>query len=316
MPDATALTMADVLGKSGPALSATSDMPVATPAPAPAADPPAAPAAPAPAPDATGTPSAPAPAGETKDDTPAWMKAEITKERNRRRDAENARADAERKAAEAQARLDEALARIPKPTETPAPPADPRPSRESFDDPQAYDDALIEWSTRQATAKTKEVEAAQAKADAEEKAAAARKEAETAQVVEMQTKWGEARTKAIERMPDYEAVAENPEVQISMAMASVITSRPDGPDIAYHLGKNPELSARLAAMPPPQAVFEMGLLAAQLQAAAKPQISGAPDPVKPVGSRSSATPKGPEEESMEEYAARRQKELSAAKTRH
>ncbi|GAC1664529.1 MAG: hypothetical protein PVS3B2_00270 [Candidatus Dormibacteraceae bacterium] len=289
MPDPTALTMADVLGKSGPALSATSDMPVASPAPAPTADPPAAPAAPAPAPDASGTPPAPPPSD--KDETPAWMKAEITKERNRRRDTENARADAERKAAEAQARLDEALARIPKPADAPPPPADPRPSREAFEDPQAYDDALIEWSTRQASAKVREEAAEIAKKDAEAKAETARKEAETAQVTEMQTKWGEARTKAIERMPDYEAVAENP-----------------------------ELSARLAALPPPQAVFEMGLLAAQLQAAGttKPQLTSAPDPVsKPLGSRSSAVSKGPNEESMDEYAARRTKELRAsATTRH
>jgi len=321
MPDALAITMADNIGKQGPALSATSDIPVLSLAPAPAAaEPAAAPTPPAAAP-ADAAAAAPPPAvgegegtgEESKDTTPPWMKAEITKERNRRRDAELKVADAERRAAEATARLDEALKLAAKPpvTTDPAGTTDLRPARESFDDPQAYDEALIEWSSRRAAAAT----AAETKKAAEEAAAAgaeeARKVAEQAQVEVMRTTWETNRAKALEQLPDYAEVAENPAVQISMAMASVITTRPDGPQIAYHLGKNPELAAKIAALTPPQAVFELGLIAAELKLSKAPQLSNAPEPVRPLGSRAAAVSKGPEEESMEEYAARRTAQLRA-----
>lgn len=329
---------ADVLNLRAPALSATSDIPVLTPAPAPsdstaAAPPPAGDDAAAAAATAAGEGEGDGGDSKGKDNTPAWQKAEITKERNRRRAAEAKAEAAEAARADADRRLEEALKAIPKPkdeTATPPPPPEAprpkRPTRAQFDDPDAFDaalseheDALIEWSSRTAAA-TAAASAAAAAADAAKKAAddaaaataeEARKTAEEAQVKAMQTKWEANRTKAIEQLPDYAEVAENPEVQISLAMASVITTRPDGPQIAYHLGKNPELSARIAALTPPEAVFELGLIAAQLQTAKPPELTKAPDPVRTVGARAAATRKGPEEESMEEYAARRQKEVRA-----
>ncbi|MDE2439738.1 MAG: hypothetical protein KGP14_01845 [Betaproteobacteria bacterium] len=307
MPDPLALTMNQNIGKQGPALSATSDMPVAAPAepaaPAAPADPKddATPPAPAdPAPSADPKPAADDPHGDDgkgDDKTPPWMKAEITKERNRRREAEQ-------KANEAQARLDQALKALEQSTGKPAKTAsdqiddnDPRPSREQFEDPAAYDDALIEWSSRRASAT--------ALADAESKRV---QESVQQQQEVMRKGWEGRREKAIAEMPDYAEVAESPDVQISMPMAHAIITAPNGPQIAYHLGKNPEIAARIASLPPAQAVFEMGLLAASLKVPA-PEFSKAPEPPKPIGSRADATPKGPEEESMEEYAARRKKEL-------
>lgn len=317
---------ADVLNLRAPALSATSDIPVLKPAPAPST----ASATPPASDDVAATAAAAAAEGEGdntdgkgKDNTPAWQKAEITKERNRRRAAELKAEDAER-------RLDEALKAIPKPAaeSPPAPPPPPeaprpkRPSRADFDDPDAFDtalsaheDALIEWSSSTAAAKTAAATAEATKKAVDEAAAAtadeARKAADQAKVEVMRSTWNATRAKAIERMPDYEAVAESPDVQISMAMASVITTRPDGADIAYHLGQNPELSARIAALTPPEAVFELGLISAQLKVPKAPELTKAPDPVRTVGARAAATRKDATEESMEEYAARRQKEVRA-----
>jgi len=330
---------ADVLNLRSPALSATSDMPVLSPAPAPAAT------APAAAPSTSGDAAAAAAAAEAaaaegdeadaagkgKDNTPAWQKAEITKERNRRRAAETRAEEAERARADADRRLEEALKAIPKPAaETPPappPPAEPprpkRPLRENFEDPDAFDaalnaheDALIEWTSNSAATKAAAAAADAAKKASEEATAKvaddARKAAEQASVEKMQADWSANRAKAIEQMPDYAEVAERADLQISLAMASVITTREDGPQLAYHLGKNPEIAARLAALTPPQAVFEMGLLAAELKAPKPPELTKAPDPVRTVGARAAATRKGPEEESMDEYAARRKTELRGA----
>lgn len=302
MPDPTALTMADVLGKTGPALSATSDMPVAAPlAPAPT------PAAPTPAPaEAPAEAPAPAPAeAETKDETPAWMKAEITKERNRRREAEARQAESERL-------LKEALERIPKPAaEAPAPAETPKPKRADFDDPDAYDDALIAWGTQRAAAQLRTEQQTESQRQAE--AAAQAKQSEQQKVV--QQAWAGRRDKALAEMPDYVEVAENPDVQISMPMAAVITSVENGPQVAYHLGKNPAEAARIAALSPFEAAVEVRLISRDL-AAKKAEITKAPDPVTRVGARSTAAPKSAQEESMEEYAARRTKELQSAARRH
>lgn len=290
MPDETALTMTmtDLLGKDGPSLSATSDMPVITKQTETAA----------PAPAKKGADSA---EDETvkdepaSDETPAWMKREITIERNKRRNAEQ-------QATQAAARLDEALKalQIRTPETKKSDPPDPRPTREQHDDPDAYDEALIEWSSRRAASAAVESET-QKRVQAEQA-----REQET-----IRTGWETRRAQAIIDMPDYAEIAESPDVQISVAMAHSIITAPDGPKLAYHLGKHPEDAARIAKLPPALAVFEMGLLSAHLQTKMAPEVSKAPAPVKPLGSRSAALRKSPNEESMEEYAARRNRELRA-----
>lgn len=308
-PDNSALTMADVLGKTGPALSATSDMPTAaSAAPSAPSAPATAPTAAAPA-DAPSSAPTPAPAeSDGKDETPGWMKAEITKERNRRRDAEARVAESERL-------LKEALERIPKPADpkaAPAPQETQKPKRADFDDPDAYDEALIDWSTQRAAAQLRAEQQTEAQRQVE--ASTQAKQAEQQKVV--QQAWAGRRDKALAEMPDYVEVAENPDVQISMPMAAVITSVENGPQVAYHLGKNPTEAARIAALSPFEAAVEVRLLARDL-AAKKPEITKAPDPAATrIGARSDAGPKTAQDESMEEYAARRNKELRAATLRH
>jgi hypothetical protein len=56
-------------------------------------------------------------------------------------------------------------------------------------------------------------------------------------------------------------------------------------------------------------VLEIGKLAERLASRPKARVSRAPAPIEPLGSRARAGEKTPEEESMEEYAARRFSQL-------
>lgn len=300
MPDQTAIAMAENLGKQGPALSATSDMPVIDVAAATEVSAPAVAVVEAKA--TTAEPTEATVDGEKTgtDETPPWMKREITIERNKRREAET-------KSADATARLDEALKALqirtgedPNKTTQTLETTDPRPTREQFDAPDAYDDALIEWSSSRA-ASTALAQDTQKRIQTEQ----------THKMEEVRTAWEGRRQQALKDIPDYEAVAESNEVQISVPMANTIMMSPQGPALAYHLGKNIDVAKRIASLPPGDAIYAMGFLASELQTKKIPEISNAPAPHKPLGARANALSKTPQEESMDEYAARRTRELRA-----
>lgn len=190
--------------------------------------------------------------------------------------------------------------------------ADPQPKREQFETPDQYDAALVKWATREG-ARAAAAEFEQRQAEARQKEENDRKtrteeEQRTAQqrlFEESSKAFAERRTKAIEQMPDYETVAENPEVQITPHMGALILGDSNGPQIAYHLGKNPQEAARIAALPVAQQLFEMGRIAAEV-ARPKPNVSKAPPPVKPIsGTNANATERSLDELSPEEYAAKR-----------
>jgi hypothetical protein len=108
-----------------------------------------------------------------------------------------------------------------------------------------------------------------------------------------------------EQYPDYDAIARNPNVQITNAMAEVIYDSERGPEIAYHLGKNPAEAARIAGLPTIRQAAELGKLEAKLSAP-KPTPKLAPDPVKPVTGINAGGSKDPAKMSMAEYIAWRE----------
>lgn len=247
---------------------------------------------------------------KSKDVTPAWQKREITKARNRQREAEE-------RATTLESRLDKALGAIEKLSTKPAEKADeksvdPRPDRKSYDDPDKYESDLVSWSARTAAKVTqaeiekqgKEREANEAK-EKSEKADSERRE-------KVASAWQKSHAKALETYPDYTDVAENPDIQITPdmahAMLRVNKKSGNGPDIAYHLGKNPEEAARIAALDIDDQLVEIAELGARLKAKPAP-VSKVPEPPKPLGSKSSAGKKSGDDESMEEYAARRNASL-------
>ena len=123
--------------------------------------------------------------------------------------------------------------------------------------------------------------------------------------------WIQRRKAMIESTPDYEIVAESPDVDVSPAMAMGITGHEHGPKIAYYLGQHPEEAAKIAKLAPELALMELGAIAAKVTAPPPPpktSTAAAPlDTLKP----SDAAARQPDvgELSMEEYAAQRRASL-------
>lgn len=112
-------------------------------------------------------------------------------------------------------------------------------------------------------------------------------------------------TAAEVKYPDFHDVVGAPSLPITDAMAAAIQLHDLGPDVAYHLGKNPSEARRIADLPPMLAAAEIGALAVTLKAKAPPQPSKAPEPIEPVGGKN-VTEKDPNRMSDEEFARWRQ----------
>ena len=256
------------------------------------------------------------PEDEPKDQTPAWQKREITKARNRQREAEARAAQLEENLNKALTALDKA-AKQPATSADKAADVDPRPKRDAYDDPDRYEADLVAWSARTAAKVTQaDIEKA-AKERSESEARDAEEKRTRAEVETLRTKWNDAVQKGVDKYPDYVEVAESPDVEITQEMAFALMDENlesgKGFEIAYHLGKHPEEASRIAKLTPRQQAIAIGKLADRLASSAKPNVSKAPTPPKPVGSKSAATEKSRDDMSMEEYAAQRNSQLRSTR---
>ena len=299
MPDELAMTMPPPVGtpgKPGPALSATNDMPQVD------ADPP--PLSEQKIPGQAKAEAAPAPEPEEAEATEPEALPGETPAPRRSRTSERIRELNERaKAAEATAAaLAEALRNVQSPRAVPVPAAqdDPKPRRQDFDDPDAYEAATVGWAARDgARTAMREYQEAQ-------------RNAEAARLQEQTTaRWTEAVEKVADKYPDFHEVVYRDDVQITIPMFNAIVSDEVGPDIAYYLGQNPNEAARIAKLGTPAAQgAAIGRLAAKLGTPVV-RVSRAPPPIRPPGSRNGATERAVSEMSMEEYAAKRNAEMAA-----
>jgi hypothetical protein len=191
---------------------------------------------------------------------------------------------ARQQAEERAARAEEALAEAKtKPADQQAPPQqDPRPNRTQFNDPDSYEEALIEWSTRRAAAQAAvAIPAETARRDAE--AAAVEHQRHVA------ASFAERASEFQAEHDDYQETVSNEALQISTPMSAAILQADNGPAIAYYLGKNPKEAATISQMAPAKQLVEIGRLSAKVEAQSVRQASKAPDPIVPVGGRSAAT---------------------------
>jgi hypothetical protein len=178
----------------------------------------------------------------------------------------------------------------------------PKPTRDKFDDPDAYDAALVEWAQNQGK-----------KQGLTEAQQAAQRESNERSQREAQSAFQERVAAFKTEVPDFETlVMQNPDLQISAISALTIQKMENGPAVAYHLAKNPQLAAKIAAMSPPDQVFEMGKLSASVTTPQRSNASRAPAPISPVGSRSGVS-KSPDQMSGDEYYAARMAERRAAR---
>lgn len=187
--------------------------------------------------------------------------------------------------------------------ETAAPEADPAPTLEQFQfDPVAFSRAQNEWLDRQ-VAKRVESAVKQRESQREE--------------TSLQANFTQRAAELRKTKPDFDVVLSNPSLPtLARNAARKVISLEQGPEIAYHLAKNPDLATRIARMEPEDQIMAIGRIDAQLQAAkvqpapapkpapAKRTVTQAPPPPKPVGNAGPLTEKPADVMSMDEWVAK------------
>lgn len=188
---------------------------------------------------------------------------------------------------------------------TPAPPAkaqepaqDQGPVREQFQDYESYLDARAEWKAAQAAdQRFRQQMAAQTQAQQR-----AQVEREAATVVQtMQERIAEGR----KTIPDFDKVIEEAsDLPVGLAAPAIATSEnPAG--VIHYLATHPDTAQKIARMSEVQAAREIGRIEASLST--PPQISTAPAPGKPVGSRGGPSDGFRDDMSMDEFVRWRKK---------
>ena len=207
------------------------------------------------------------------------------------------------------------------------PKADPRPSREDFDDPDLFAEALVAWGKRdqQREIETKQAAekaeadriAAEAKAEADKKAAEEQEEAVREENAKIALDWQAKTAAAQEKYGDYEEIVMRSPADggptVTEIMAQAMTRTDNGPDVAYWLALNPEESVRIAELQNPILQYgEIMKISGRLSAPTARTRTRIPAPIKPIdGARNEPVQTSPDDESMEAYAARRTKEMMA-----
>lgn len=265
-------------------------------------------------------------AAKTAIGSPEWEKAInlsrdqlIHKEREAVKAAGKEAREAREAAEAARKELDELKAKgTPAAEEKPA--EDPRPTRHDFDDPDLYDEAMVEWGKREGVRATEVAAAEKRTADeaAENERLLVEAQAEhDAEVTRVNTEWQNRREAAIEKYPDYvdvaEAKTEDGGPVITEVMAVSIMQADNGADVAYYLGQNTEEAERISKIRnPAKQIMEMGRLVERLS---NPPRRAAPRqrPIEPIDSGSNTADESDRELTMEEYAAKRMPQLNAAR---
>ena len=165
-------------------------------------------------------------------------------------------------------------------TSTPEPTAQPtpQPTLEQFDhDTDKWAAAYSVWSDQRVQAVAKaQVGQAMREQDAANEAEASR------------ARWQDKSSDFAEKHPDFAAVVGNPTLKITQDMLSVFQDSEKGPDIAYHLGKNPDVAAKLARLPKNKMALAIGRLERDISTP-KPQPTNAPEPPTPIGGQAPET---------------------------
>lgn len=217
---------------------------------------------------------------ETKSFTQAELDAIIQKEKAK------AEAKAERRAMKAyRETLERVLPQSQQQQQQPQSPKEGRPTREQFVSDDDYVEAMADWKLEQR--------------DAEARKAMQQQQART---IQSKTEGIYAEAQKIAGF-DREAFDELP---LTQAIAAVILdSDVPGPLMAY-MASNPEEVERISKLPPARQAAAIGKLEDKVSAA--PAVSKAPPPMKPVGSRGSASNSDLSKASMEEYISQRAKQ--------
>lgn len=226
--------------------------------------------------------------------TPESEEVSKSKARRERRKAEIQRLrDDERKARENADEVTKRLDAIKNAAQSQQPPKDTE-----FQD---YNDYLIAAAAYQASAQLDQRETR----NLEQEATAARERAEAIQQQTAQERahsWKEQADDARTRYADFDQVALSESTPITPPMAQVIQSSDMGADVAYYLGTHRAEAAQIAQLEPLDMARALGAIEARVSLPKPRTHSQAPDPIKPVTPKGTAS-KDPEKMSMAEYKA-------------
>ena len=240
--------------------------------------------------------------GEGEQGKQGQSKTQNAKQRLRRKldasEAEKARL------AEEKRQLEERLSNFESKLNEVANPLPERPTRVDFDTEDEYEDAVYAWrrekESREAAKQASGTQPDQA-GDAGQPGAGEqpRKAATPPGVTDDQFhSWQDKCDDAADKYADYDDVINNPKAPISPVMAQTIMLDNNGAEVAYHLGKNPNEAARIAALPFAQQVTEIATLSGTFTN----NNSDAPDPIEvPRGGTDGYAGKDPEKMSPSEY---------------
>ncbi|MBL4664259.1 MAG: hypothetical protein JKY22_12075 [Flavobacteriaceae bacterium] len=109
---------------------------------------------------------------------------------------------------------------------------------------------------------------------------------ETARQAELKTKKAGFDANLAEKrgnFEDFEDVAYGHQF-MSIDMAERLFDMDKGPEVAYHLGSNLDVAEKIFALPPIQQAIELTKIEFQVDALKPKLVSGAPDPITPLGS--------------------------------
>lgn len=165
-----------------------------------------------------------------------------------------------------------------------------RPDPNKYEDSDEYASDLAAYKVR--TSQTDDIQASVK--DAEARATEALSTAHSERVMDFLTD-----------APDFHQVAGNPALQITPEMANEIMDSDYGPQIQYHLGKNPREAARIAALSQSRQIREIGRLEAEVSRPAAKRVTQAPAPIKPVAGKRVNPAFDPNKATPEEYAKKR-----------
>lgn len=196
-----------------------------------------------------------------------------------------------------QAELEVARKPAPQSEPKPQPPSSGEPKSDQFKSYEEYLEARAEWKAEQRVEKR----LGELRENAQRQAGQAEQE-------KLQSQWEKRVSEALTTYDDFEEVALSPEVPISEPMMAAILRSPKGADVAYHLGKNHDLAAQIAALDPIGAAIRIGELAASLTRPTPKKTTGAPPPINPVGGRAT-TSTDPAQMSDAEFAKWRREQI-------
>lgn len=159
---------------------------------------------------------------------------------------------------------------------------DKAPRREDFDTWEAYEDARVDWRVE---TKARQANEKQVRELAQLLERSQREQQQTSLI----TQHAQRNTEFAKHVPDFADVTDRPDVEIPGPASEAIMELPNSPAVLYAIGKDPSLAEAMHNMRPFQQAAFVGQISAALMQRS-PQISQAPPPGTPVGSKSTSTP--------------------------